>query len=82
MRAQFLKAIYGIPSEQILIEQLDYNLHFRCFVGLNPDNLFRHPSSLTSNRYPLLNEELMANFLELLLTTPEFKLLLSCSTSR
>jgi transposase len=31
-----LQAIYGIRSERMLIEQLDYNLMFRWFVGLNP----------------------------------------------
>jgi transposase len=33
--ALLLQAIYGIRSERMLIEQLDYNLLFRCFVGLN-----------------------------------------------
>jgi len=38
-----LQAIYGIRSERMLIEQLDYNLLFRLFVGLNPDDpLTRH----------------------------------------
>jgi hypothetical protein len=34
--ALLLQAIYGIRSERMLIEQLDYNLLFRWFVGLNP----------------------------------------------
>ena len=36
--ALLLQAIYGIRSERMLIEQLDYNLLFRWFVGLNPDD--------------------------------------------
>jgi transposase len=36
--ALLLQAIYGIHSERILIVQLDYNLLFRWFVGLNPDD--------------------------------------------
>jgi len=36
--ALLLQAIYGICSERMLIEQLDYNLLFRWFVGLNPDD--------------------------------------------
>ena len=61
----------------MLIEQLDYNLLFRWFVGLNPDDPVWHPTSFTKNRDRLLNEELMAKFLELLLATPEVKPLLS-----
>ena len=60
-----------------MIEQLDYNLLFRWFVGLNPDDPVWHPTSFTKNRDRLLNEELMAKFLELLLATPEVKPLLS-----
>ncbi len=75
--ALLLQAIYGIRSERMLIEQLDYNLLFRWFVGLNPDDPVWHPTSFTKNRDRLLNEELMARFLELLLASPEVKPLLS-----
>jgi hypothetical protein len=56
---------------------LDSNLLFRWFVCLNPDDPAWHPTSFTKNRDRLLNEELMAKFLELLLAAPEVKLLLS-----
>ena len=75
--ALLLQAIYGIRSERMLIEQLDYNLLFRWFVGLNPDDPIWHPTSFTKNRDRLFNEELMAKFLELLLAAPEVKPLLS-----
>ena len=75
--ALLLQAIYGIRSERMLIEQLDFNLLFRWFVGLNPDDPVWHPTSFTKNRDRLLNEELMARFLELLLASPEVKPLLS-----
>lgn len=75
--ALLLQSIYGISSDWMLIEQLDYNLLFRWFVGLNPDDPVWHPTSFTKNRDRLLNEELMAKFLELLLATPEVKPLLS-----
>jgi transposase len=75
--ALLLQAIYGIRSERVLIEQLDYNLLFRWFVGLNPGDLVWHPTTFTKNRDRLLNEELMAKFLELLLAAPEVKPLLS-----
>jgi transposase len=75
--ALLLQAIYGIRSERMLIEQLDYNLLFRWFVGLNPDDPVWHPTTFTKNRERLLNEELMARFLELLMASPEVKPLLS-----
>ncbi|KAF0654668.1 transposase [Cyanobium sp. Copco_Reservoir_LC18] len=75
--ALLLQAIYGIRSERMLIEQLDYNLLFRWFVGLDPDDPVWHPTTFTKNRDRLLNEELMARFLELLLAAPEVKPLLS-----
>jgi len=75
--ALLLQAIYSIRSERMLIEQLDYNLLFRWFVGLNPDDPVWHPTTFTKNRDRLLNEELMAKFLELLLAAPEVKPLLS-----
>ena len=75
--ALLLQAIYGIRSERMLIEQLDYNLLFRWFVGLNPDDPVWHPTTFTKNRDRLLKEELMAKFLELLLAAPEVKPLLS-----
>jgi hypothetical protein len=43
--ALLLQAIYGIRSERMLIEQLDYNLLFRWFVGLNPDDPVWHPTT-------------------------------------
>ena len=75
--ALLLQAIYGIRSERMLMEQLDYNLLFRWFVGLSPDDPIWHPTTFTKNRDRILNEELMAMFLELLLAAPEVKPLLS-----
>ncbi len=65
--ALLLHAIYGIRSERLLIEQLDYNLLFRWFIGLNPEDPVWHPTTFTKDRGRVLNEELMAKFLELLL---------------
>ena len=52
--ALLLQAIYGFRSERMLIDQLDYNLLFRWFVGLNLDEPFWHPRSFTKNRDRLL----------------------------
>jgi transposase len=45
--ALLLQAIYGIRSERVLMEQLDYNLLFRWFVGLNPDAPIWHLTTFT-----------------------------------
>ncbi len=55
----------------MLIEELDYYLIPRWFAGLNPNNPVWHPTSFTKNRYRLLNEELIARLLYLLLSSPE-----------
>ncbi len=39
LRALLLQVLYTIRSERMLMEQLDYNLLFRWFVGLNMDDL-------------------------------------------
>jgi hypothetical protein len=75
--ALLLQVIYGIRSERMFIEQLDYNLVFRLFVGLNPDDTVWHSTTFTKNRDRLLNKEHMAQLLELLLAAPEVMPLLS-----
>jgi transposase len=75
--ASLLQAFYGIRSERLLLEQLDYNLLFRWFVGLSPDDPIWHPTTFTKNRERLLNEQVMGKFLEKLMAAPEVKPLLS-----
>ena len=65
--ASLLQAFYGIRSERLLLEQLHYNLLFRWFVGLSPDDPIWHPTTFTKNRERLLNEEVMGRFLEKLM---------------
>ena len=75
--APLLQAFYGIRSERLLLEQLNYNLLFRCFVGLSPDDQIWHPTTFTKNRQRLLNDQVMGRFLEKLMAAPEVKPLLS-----
>ena len=75
--ASLLQAFYGIRSERLLLEQLHYNLLFRWFVGLSPDDPIWHPTTFTKNRERLLNDEVMGKFLEKLMAAPEVKPLLS-----
>jgi IS5 family transposase len=53
-----LQAFYGIRSERLLLEQLNYNHLFRWFVGLSPDDPIWHPTTFTKNRERLLNEQI------------------------
>lgn len=50
IRASLLQVIYSIRSERQLIEQLEYNLMFRWFVGLSVDDPVWNPSTFSKNR--------------------------------
>ena len=50
LRALFLQALYSIRSERQLMEQLDYNLLYRWFVGLSVDEGVWNPSTFSKNR--------------------------------
>jgi transposase len=54
LRALLLQVLYTIRSERLLMEQLDYNLLFRWFVGLNLDDPIWNPSTFSKNRERLL----------------------------
>jgi len=75
--ASLLQAFYGIRSERLLLEQLNYILLFRWFVGLSPDDSIWHSTTFTKNRDRQLNEQIMERFLEKLMAAPEVKPLLS-----
>jgi transposase len=75
--ALLLQAFYGIRSERQLMEQLDYNLLYRWFVGLSPDDPVWDPTSFTKNRERLQSGEVFAKFMHTLLNHPQVKPLLS-----
>lgn len=77
LSALLLQALYGIRSERQLMEQLDYNLLYRWFVGLSPDDPVWDPTSFTKNRDRLLDGEAFQKFMSKLLTHPQVKPLLS-----
>jgi transposase len=63
LRAQLLQVFYSIRSERLLMEQLDYNILFRWFVGLAMDEPIWDPTVFTKNRDRLLNQDLGRGFL-------------------
>jgi transposase len=62
LRAQLLQIFYSIRSERLLMEQLDYNLLFRWFVGMDLDEPIWNPTVFTKNRDRLLNQEIARSF--------------------
>jgi transposase len=62
LRAQLLQVFYSIRSERLLMEQLDYNLLFRWFVGMDMDEPIWNPTVFTKNRDRLLNQEIARSF--------------------
>jgi transposase len=62
LRAQLLQIFYSIRSERLLMEQLDYNLLFRWFVGMEMDEPVWAPTVFTKNRDRLLNQDIARSF--------------------
>jgi len=77
LSALLLQVFYGIRSERQLMEQLNYNLLYRWFVGLSPDDPIWDPTTFTKNRDRLQNGEVFAKFMSRLLNHPQVKPLLS-----
>lgn len=64
LRASLLQVVYSVRSERLLMEQLDYNLLFRWFVGLNVDDRVWDHSTFSFNRDRLFDEEIAQHFFE------------------
>jgi transposase len=62
LRALLLQILYTVRSERLLMEQLDYNLLFRWFVGLGIDDAVWVPTTFTKNRDRLLAGDVAAAF--------------------
>src|SRR5258708_369956 len=67
LRALLLQALYSVRSERMLMEQLDYNLLFRWFVGLNMDDPIWDVTVFTKNRERLLDGDIAEAFFQAVL---------------
>jgi len=67
LRALLLQVLYTVRSERLLMEQLDYNLLFRWFVGLNMDDAVWDPTVFSKNRDRLLHSDIAALFFQAVL---------------
>ena len=64
LRGLLLQIFYSVRSERLLMEQLDYNLLFRWFVGLTMDEQVWDHSVFSQNRERLLNADIAAVFFQ------------------
>jgi transposase len=77
LRALLLQALYSVRSERLLMEQLDYNLLFRWFVGLNMDDAIWDVTVFTKNRERLLDGDIAEGFFQAVLQQARERSLLS-----
>ena len=77
MRASLLQILYSIRSERQLVEQMDYNLLFRWFVGLGIDDAVWVPTVFTKNRDRLLTTDMSRKIMAAILAHREVAPLLS-----
>src|ERR1700724_2651632 len=71
LSALLLQVFYGIRSERQLMEQLDYNLLYRWFAGLAPDDPVWDTTTFTKNRDRLQHGEVFQKFMTKLLNHPQ-----------
>jgi transposase len=64
LRALLLQIFYSVRSERLLMEQLDYNLLFRWFVGMEMDERVWNHAVFSKNRDRLLNHEVAEAFFQ------------------
>ncbi len=77
LRALLLQVFFSVRSERMLMEQLDYNLLFRWFVGLNMDEPVWDATVFSKNRQRLLDGDIAQLFLRKVLEQARHKGLLS-----
>jgi IS5 family transposase len=77
LRALLLQALYSVRSERMLMEQLNYNLLFRWFVGLNMDDSVWDVTVFTKNRERLLDGDIAEAFFQAVLQQARERNLLS-----
>jgi len=77
LSALLLQVFYGIRSERQLMEQLNYNLLYRWFVGLAPDDRVWVPETFSKNRERLQSGDIFQKFMTALLRHRKVKPLLS-----
>lgn len=62
LRAQMLQMLYSVRSERLLMEEIDYSILFRWFIGLNLDEEVWDATTFTKNRDRLLEADVAKLF--------------------
>jgi transposase len=70
LRAMLLQTFYSIRPERLLMDQLEYDLLFRWFVGIGVDDAAWDHSVFSKNRDRLLDGDIAAKFLSAVLAQP------------
>src|SRR5690242_17588078 len=73
LRAMLLQVFYSIRSERQLMEQVQYNLLFRWFIGLAMDDAVWVPTVFSKNRQRLIEHDAVVAFFNEVLETAENK---------
>ena len=77
LRGLLIQMLYSVRSERMLMEQLQYNLLFRWFVGSLQDEPVWHPTVFTKNRDRLLEGAVAEEFFTMIVNQARAKRLLS-----
>ena len=64
LRALLLQSLYTVRSERLLMEEIDYSVLFRWFVGLSMDDPIWSPTTFSKNRERLLASDIAAAFFD------------------
>ncbi|HRU78815.1 MAG TPA: IS5 family transposase [Rectinema sp.] len=77
LKALFLQILYGIRSERLLLEQIDFNFLYRWFIGLKSDDKIWDETVFSKNRERLLNGEIADRLFEKVIALANRKNLVS-----
>src|SRR5690242_14322068 len=77
LRAQLLQMLYSIRNERLLMEEIDYSMLFRWFIGLNLDDEVWDATVFTKNRDRLLEADVAKEFLAHVVAQARAKALIS-----
>ena len=73
LRAMLLQVLYSVRSERLLMEQVQYNLLFRWFIGLSMDDSVWVPTVFTKNRQRLIEHDAVVAFFNQVLAQADRK---------
>ncbi len=77
LRAMLLQVLYSVRSERMLMEQIQYNMLFRWFVGLAMDDAVWVPTVFTKNRQRLIEHDAVVELFNQILAQADERQLLS-----